>query len=338
MSKRILLTVAVMGAGTCTWLAIHNHTSKSKTLSEQISQTQTQSVVESTKYNYSAKTQETQNSTSISQEEDVLSDAVKSLLGMDDNKQNYNSMMRDIRNLTNDLSSMDVAALRDFLTWSNDLFPEGMRDIEINAVKNDVLDRLLRQKTLPDGIGLQLVEMSSDIKTDPVWRDYCIQFMPAFYERMSEEIRDAEVAQSDEQLSAVREIMMNALNENNDTIAGTALIHLENLSRTHEEFDREAVIAEASRIAADESVSNESRLTALRMSSLTGGSETTADTARQVAQTGETTYMRSAAIVTLGETGSLDDRELLESCALSENRQIAGAAKIALERMDARNL
>ena len=131
---------------------------------------------------------------------------------------------------------------------------------------------------------------------------------------------------------------MSALDEPTATIAGTALIGAELLSRTHEEFDRDAILAKQSEIAADESASTASRLTALRMSSVTGGDETTADTARLLAQTADTVYMRSAAIVTLGETGSEADRELLESYVQAEDRQIAGAAKLALQKMDARGL
>ena len=66
--------------------------------------------------------------------------------------------------------------------------------------------------------------------------------------------------------------------------------------------------------------------------------EQVADTARLLAQTGETVYLRSAAIVTLGETGGPEDRELIESFTFDADRQIAAAAKLALEKMDARGL
>ena len=217
--------------------------------------------------------------------------------------------------------------------------------MQINAVKNDVADRLLRQDKLPDGIGQQLVDMASNPENDPVWRDYCVQFMTPFYERCSaqmiqsgDENPEADAEASSKELTVVRAAMVDALDERDSTIAGTSLIGLELLSRTHEEFDREVIIAKASEIAADETASNETRTTALRMSSLTGGDDSTAGTARILAQTGETDVIRSAAIVTLGESGSEADRELLESYTLSDNRQIAHAARLALEKMDKRNL
>jgi hypothetical protein len=243
------------------------------------------------------------------------------------------------------IAAADVAALRDMLTWPNDQFPEGMREIEINAVKNDVLDRLLRQKVLPEAMGYQLVDMFADTESDPVWKNYCVQFMSPYYEKQSEvlgvkfqEGQSEESAQSVDELDAVREAMFAALDERNETIAGTALIGLELLSRTHGEFDRDMILDKASEIAANEAVSNESRLTALRMTSVAGADESTASTARNLTQTGETAYLRSAALVTLGETGGPEDRELIESFTFDKDRQIAAASKLALEKMDARGL
>jgi hypothetical protein len=136
--------------------------------------------------------------------------------------------------------------------------------------------------------------------------------------------------------------MFSALDERDSTIAGTPLIGLELLSRTRDEFDRDAIVNSALDIASDESASAESRLTALRLSAGVGATEnteytaSTTETARLLAQTGETVLLRSAAIVTLGEIGTDADRELLESFAVSDNRQIAMAAEMALAKMDAR--
>uniref|UniRef100_UPI00356A2998 hypothetical protein n=1 Tax=Pontiella sp. TaxID=2837462 RepID=UPI00356A2998 len=218
--------------------------------------------------------------------------------------------------------------------------------------KNDVLDKLLRQESMPEGLGLSLVQMAQNAENDSVWRDYCVQFMDPCYARLAGELPadDADSADQESHQSVssvgqqeqIREAMFAALDERGDTLAGTALIGLENLSRTYDEFDRELIAEKAVEIAADDLASTESRLTALRLSATgnlkleTGNLKlATVETARELAQTGETVYMRSAAIVTLGEVGTEDDRELLESFALSDNRQIVAAAKMALAKMDA---
>ena len=133
----------------------------------------------------------------------------------------------------------------------------------------------------------------------------------------------------------------------------------------------EAITDSALEIASDEAASSSCRLTALRLgsnlateyaenteinlateehrgldsntsesfvSSSVAGDEINskvADATRLLAQTGETVLLRSAALVTLGEVGNEDDRELLESYTLDSNRQIADAARLALEKMDA---
>jgi hypothetical protein len=309
-------------------------------------------------------------------DDSTLSDPVKALLGQDGKVHNYPELLAAINDLDYEMSATDAAALMGMLNYPNDRFPEKMRPIEINAVKNDVLDKLLRQKSLPQGLGLQLVEMAGNVENDPVWRDYCTQFLPVAWERIEAESRIANTEQgiskgvatesteehagrasknsvsssaargenkeSVDELMAIRDAMFQALDERGATLAGTALIGLENLSRTHGEFDREAIVAKASEIASDEMASAETRMTALRLASQTsmelraGSKETAVDAARSLAQTGETVLLRSAAIVTLGELGAPDDRELLESYVLADNRQIAAAAKMALAKMDAR--
>jgi hypothetical protein len=285
---------------------------------------------------------------------DELSDPVKALLGLDGQERNYSELLAEIHKLGTDLSAADVAALRDMLNFLNDQFPEKMRPIEINAVKNDVLDKLLRQKELSEGLGIQIAEMAGNPLNDSVWRDYCVQFMEPFYERCSAESMEHGAGSGDAMPSAlsamrseqeaVREAMFSALNERSETIAGTALIGLELLSRDHEEFAREQIVEKAVKVASDWNASPSCRLTALRLSAAgnlkpeTGNlNEEVGNIARTLAQTGDTVLLRSAAIVTLGETGTADDRELLESYTLSENKQIASAAQMALQKMKERD-
>lgn len=294
-----------------------------------------------------------------------LSSPVKALLGLDGQKHNYPSLLKVIGELGLGLSTADVAALMEMLAWPNDRFPEGMTQRGINAVKNDVLDKLMRQTTLPEGLGLQIAEMAANPDNDPVWREYCVQFMGPCYERLSTEsiltTKGTKVTEGHEgkdsvnsvsssaaggeknESDVIREALFSALDERGTEMAGTALIGLENLSRTHAEFDRALIASKAVSIASDGMASTESRMTALRLAAAgnlkpeTGNLKlATADAARELAQTGETVLMRSAAIVTLGEVGSESDRELLESYAAADTKQIAAAAKMALSKMDDR--
>jgi hypothetical protein len=86
------------------------------------------------------------------------------------------------------------------------------------------------------------------------------QFMSPFYKRASAESVEqgaGSVSQAarlpganesrravggTEEITALREAMFSALGERDSTIAGTSLIGVELLSRTHDEFDRDAVV------------------------------------------------------------------------------------------------
>lgn len=98
---------------------------------------------------------------------EVLSAPVRALVGLDGEQHNYASLLSAINDLGDAMSADDVAALMDMLDFPNDRFHEGMRPIEINAVKNDTFDKLL-----PEGLGLHMVEIAGNAATDPVWRDY----------------------------------------------------------------------------------------------------------------------------------------------------------------------
>jgi hypothetical protein len=283
-----------------------------------------------------------------------LSDDLMTLLGLTEKPASYKDRNKVLRSIysNNNLSADEVLAIRSFLDFPLSDFAN-MRPIEANALKNDALAILLEQETLPEGLGLQMVDMFNNADHDEVWRDYCVQFMAPFYETQSKvqglKVEGAGDEESVDELIVVREAMFQALDARDETIAGTALIGLEDLSRDYDEFDRDVIVEKSIEIASDESASASCRLTALRLGALvneksqletqnselkTGNLELSlAETARMLAQTGETVLLQCAAITTLGDFGADEDRELLESLAQSSDRQIASAAQAALGRM-----
>ncbi|MDF7802200.1 hypothetical protein P4C99_22205, partial [Pontiellaceae bacterium B1224] len=96
---------------------------------------------------------------------------------------------------------------------------------------------------------------------------------------------------STKELTAIHDAMFQALDERDSTIAGTSLIGLELLSRTHDEFDRDLIVSRATEIASDEMASSASRMTALRLSAGMSNNEQgvsnveVVETARSLAQT-----------------------------------------------------
>ena len=282
----------------------------------------------------------------------VLSDAVTIILSPESP---YILRAQQIKTLGRNLSADDVTALRDFL-----LLPpaevQNLKPRALNSIKNDLLEVLMDQKEIPEGLGQQVVDMFNDPTADYMWREYCLQFMQPFYERVAAESRAHEaestsmpnspmpsVSETPRDFGApspllaeqalVREALFSALNARDQDLAGTALLGLNRLAKRNGESDQADVLAKAVEIAADPAASARCRLTALRVAAANGSADIL-PTARELAVNGSTDLLRGAAITTLGDFGSPQDREFLSSIAANGNRQLKAAAQSALAKME----
>ncbi len=261
----------------------------------------------------------------------VLSDAVKTLLSTN---VPFTARAQIIQKLSRDLSADDVTALRNFLNAPPSDFP-GTKPIALNSLKNDVLEVLMDQRRMPEGLGQQVVDLFNNSATDYMWKEYCLQFMAPFVEQ---QLKDGAVPEANGQadpkrveIAAVTHALYAALDDRGKDLAGTALLGLDRLAKAHGQFDRKAVLVKAVEIAKDPKASAVCRLTAMRVAS-SGGNADVLPAARELAQTGQTDLLRGAAITTLGDFGAPEDMELLKTLSASPNRQIAVAAQSALKR------
>jgi len=257
-----------------------------------------------------------------------LSPAARTVIGMTPGRADAKSRSKAMNELTTRLSEADVEGLSLFLRLRYD-DTIGIPLKTWNVLRNDVLDILLRQEELRDGLGLQMAAMYHDRGQDDVWRDYCVQYLAGYYDRRYP-------AGTEEPQTVEREEMLrtywSAASEKDKTIAGTALIGLEDLSRRHQEVDRRRVSDRAYELAVDEDCSEASRITSIRLCGMMGRKDVL-PTARVLAQTAETTTLRMAAIATLGDLGGEGDVPLLESLAGSVEERIARIAEQALEKV-----
>jgi len=268
----------------------------------------------------------------------MISDAVLMLI---DPETDYQTRLGAMRKLGYEIPQQDIAVLKDFLV------AEIPADVKIprgayNSIRNDLYEVLLRQKEMPEGLGDLLTGVVNNPDQDGMWRNYCIQFMPEFYAKakrtteaglttkdtkytkeessvnsVTSSVAGGEIAE----LQAVQESLWNALGERDNSNAGTALLGLDKLSRNHPEFDREQIDAAMLDLASDQEASVANRITALRMCGEQGNVQAL-ETARNLAQNGDTTMLRCAAIVTLGDLGTEEDLALLETYAASTDERI----------------
>jgi hypothetical protein len=133
----------------------------------------------------------------------------------------------------------------------------------------------------------------------------------------------------------LRKAYQEALKEKDKTMAGTALIAVERLSRDHAEFDRKKVEETALALATDERCGEASRITAMRICGMTGATNVL-PSARITAQTGESVTLRMAAIATVGDLGGREDMELLKAMTRSSEKRLKTVAETSLGRLEKR--
>jgi len=263
-----------------------------------------------------------------------LSKAVQTIINGSKNKADYNDYRVVMLQLTRKLSSDDISALMEFLNQKA-ADRSDMRAIAFNGVKNDVLDVLLRQDVLPQGIGLQLVEMYNDKSLDTMWRDYCVQFITNYYERRwiyadSSQTVSKKTDAKDAEREVIEAVYWDALKETDTTIAGTALLGLNTLSQQDLTIDQERVSQAAVDLLSNPEVGEPPRITAFSIVASLDNQEALPE-ARVIAQTGETVTLRMAAIAAIGQLGSDSDMELLASLVHDDEERIRRIAKNALE-------
>ena len=266
--------------------------------------------------------------------------SIRMLLGREPLEEGFPEVWASLQQLkANELSTAEITHLRALLHGTEADFPSELRLIERNALKNHIIGMLIDQTDRPEGVAEELAEMATNSALDMAWRNYCVQFLGLLHERMAQEIaREEAPPDVKAQQALIEKTLMHTLEE--DELAGSALIALEHMVQTKQGLSPNKLLDQTLEIVEEIDMPVASRITALRMAAtLIDGSrdETQLGTAaRELSQTSESILLRCAAIITLGECGSSEDRELLESYLQSSVDQLAEAAQLALQRMDAR--
>lgn len=269
-----------------------------------------------------------------------VADDVLAVVGLGTNRMDVASRRAAMRKLTRTLPEGDAQALRLFLRSTLDGQANPIDGDDFFALKNDVLDILVRQEAYPRGLAVDLAEMALDKSQDTVWRDYCVQYLADCHARLTsgqeQTGNPSTVPTPQTEREAILTAFETALQERDSTLAGTALIGLEQVSRSDDMVDRTVLSGIASDIALDDAASEASRITSLRVAALMG-SGSVIQAARMLSQVGETETLRLAAVATLGDVGTAEDLELMQALSVTaETRMrpvLAGALKRLKERL-----
>ncbi len=233
----------------------------------------------------------------------------------------YAERLRLIHALPSNLAPAQQARLRAFLEAP--LAEQPLGDLEFNALKNELVFALLRQRDgLPDLAGL-LIRMSRAPHTDETWRDYCVQFLGKCHPRISDAANR----------KAMEEALWEALKtRRGGRAAGSAARQLLWLSRTSAEIPAKQVAEAALEALLDPACSETSR-TALLQVCGTLGERRALPVARAIAGRSSAPVLRASAIAAVGMLGDASDLPLLQRLAASKDARVSRPARTALHRI-----
>jgi hypothetical protein len=200
-----------------------------------------------------------------------------------------------------------------------------LRDSFLSPVaRNNIAAGLMRQEPQIPDLHRDFLTMHQIADENPVWRDYCLQFLAQCVDRVEGPERDAIVAA----LVAAVDIEMGSL-------AGTAVVHLARLSETGMVTLDEAFDQRVTRLAGNPAQNEANRSTALAVLGQRGYAPAL-DTARNLLVYKEVPGITRAAIGVVSLLGTRDDLQLLEGLRSDTDPSVALVATQASKAMNQR--
>lgn len=196
--------------------------------------------------------------------------------------------------------------------------------------------KLIDQETPIEGLGHFLVELAQSNELNEVCRDYAVQFFPYVYQNRWEagsafDNTDSQSTDNFERQSLI-DGFSQALTESDTTLAGTALLAVDYLEKDYPEMKELNAHEAAEEILNNPGSCEASKITALLIGSKSDN-ENVLESARVIAQTGETIPLRLAAVNALANMGTEEDIEVLESFMNDDDKILANAARKAVEKL-----
>jgi len=132
----------------------------------------------------------------------------------------------------------------------------------VASLKNQVMDKLLEQQSLPADYGAEMIGLYRNRANDELLRNFAVQHLELYAGALA--VRGGYDAASDE-ASRIRSAMDAASRETDSSIGGTAMLGLERLSRLDAQVDRAAIATRAAACAANASSDLQSRIAAVQV-------------------------------------------------------------------------
>ncbi len=231
-----------------------------------------------------------------------------------ESKENYSEQLAAIRSLETDLEPDQIGDLYAFLRNTDTV--EGVKASDVHVLKNDIMNALYNQGVAPAELGRVMIEIYRNKKQDAVTRDYALQHLTGSYEKSTVE-----------QKAEIKQILLEALDEKQSSIAGTALLGLSRLGIEQEKLRQTAL-----KLAQDRNSGDLTRITAFQICARMKTREAL-PSALELARSSRSVPLQIAAIAAIGSVGSKHEISFLETLAADSESRLQPAAKSALERL-----
>ena len=173
----------------------------------------------------------------------------------------YDSALRHVAKLGDSLSENQIADLYKFLKIPLHEFA-GIDAPKVASLKNQVMDKLLEQRTLPADYAAEMSALYRDRSNDELLRNFAVQHLDLYAGAL--DVRGGYDAASPV-AAQMRATLATASHETSSSIGGTALLCLERLSQLDPNIDRAAVASQAAQYAANASTHIQSRIAAVQL-------------------------------------------------------------------------
>lgn len=250
----------------------------------------------------------------------------------------YRARIAAVRVLGRNLSAAEINALADYLRAPCEANGPGWQAESEYWLRNDIMNKLVEQNTIPTGLADLLVGIYQDHNQNVVMRDYAVQHLPNAY---------AEMTSADQ--TSVRQALWQATGETDSSIAGTALLAL--LAMTGgtgststttvgapvpaDSTDRAQLTQTVLRLTGDEHCGELSRIAAISMCGRLGVQDAL-PVVTQLAQNAPSVPLRIVAIAALGDLGGQPAVTILEQLSQSPETRLRPAVASALQRLKQR--
>ena len=175
--------------------------------------------------------------------------------------EDYETMLVQVSALSDALSEKQIVDLYGFLRTPLRDFKD-MEAPAVASLKNQVMEKLLEQQTLPADYGAEMIGLYRNRANDMLLRNFAVQHLERYVDALA--IRGGYDATSGDAVK-IRSTMDAASRETESSIGGTALLGLERLSQLDPTIDRDAIATRAASCAANASTHLQTRIAAVQL-------------------------------------------------------------------------